>query len=41
MMVLPVASVPPAAVVNENVAAADVLPATRSDAAIVKVTFVT
>ena len=41
VMVLPVASVPPAAVVNENVAAADVLPATRSDAAIVKVTLVT
>ena len=34
VMVLPVASAPPAVVVNENVAAADVLPATRSDAAI-------
>ena len=30
----PVASLPPAEVVNENVAAADVLPATRSDVAI-------
>ena len=30
----PVASAPPAVVVNENVAAADVLPATRSDVAI-------
>ena len=34
VMVLPVASAPPAVVVNENVAAADVLPATRSDNAI-------
>ena len=33
VMVLPVASAPPAVVVNENVAAADVFPATRSDAA--------
>ena len=32
VMVLPVASAPPAVVVNENVAAADVLPAKRSDA---------
>ena len=32
VMVLLVASVPPAVVVNENVAAADVLPAKRSDA---------
>ena len=30
----PVARAPPAVVVNENVAAADVLPATRSDVAI-------
>jgi hypothetical protein len=34
VMVLPVASAPPAEVVNENVAAADVLPLTRSDTAI-------
>ena len=34
VMLLPVASAPPAVVVNENVAAADALPATRSDAAI-------
>ena len=34
VMVLPVASAPPAVVVNENVAAAEVLPATRSYAAI-------
>ena len=34
VMVPPVASAPPAVVVNENVAAADVLPATRSDVAI-------
>ena len=34
VMVLPVASAPPAVVVNENVAAAPVLPATRSDDAI-------
>ena len=33
VMVLPVASAPPAVVVNDTVAAADVLPATRSDAA--------
>ena len=36
VMVLPVASAPPAVVVNENVAAADVLPAKRSDAVISK-----
>ena len=41
VMVLPVASAPPAVVVNENVAADDTLSATRSDAAIVKVTLVT
>ena len=41
MMVLPVASAPPVVVVNENVAAADVLPATRSDAATVIEVFVT
>ena len=41
VMVLPVASAPPAVVVNENVAAADVLPATRSDAAIVNEGLVT
>ena len=35
VMALPIASAPPAVVVNENVAAADVLPATRSDDAIV------
>ena len=34
VMVLPISSLPPAVVVNENVAAADVLPATRSDVAI-------
>ena len=34
VMVLPVASAPPALVVNDTVAAAGVLPATRSDAAI-------
>ena len=34
VIVLLVASAPPAVVVNENVAAADALPATRSDAAI-------
>ena len=34
VMLLPLASPPPAVVVNENVAAADVFPATRSDAAI-------
>ena len=32
VILLPVASSPPAVVVNEKVAAADVLPATRSDA---------
>ena len=35
VMLLPVASAPPAEVVNDTVAAAGVLPATRSDAAIV------
>ena len=35
VMVLPIASAPPAVVVNENVAAADALPATRSPVAIV------
>ena len=34
VMLLPVASAPPAVVVKENVAAADVLPAARSDGAI-------
>ena len=34
VMALPVASAPPAVVVNENVAVADVLPATRSEKAI-------
>ena len=34
VMVLPDASAPPAVVVNENVAAAELLPATRSDVAI-------
>ena len=34
VMVLPISSLPPAVVVNENVAAAGVLPATRSDVAI-------
>jgi hypothetical protein len=34
VMVPPAASAPPAVVVNENVAAAPVLPATRSDVAI-------
>ena len=34
VMLLLVASAPPAVVVNENVAVADTLPATRSDAAI-------
>ena len=33
VMLLLLASAPPAVVVNENVAAADVFPATRSDAA--------
>ncbi len=41
VMVLLVASAPPAVVVNENVAAADDLPATRSDAAISNEVFVT
>ena len=41
VMVLLVASAPPAVVVNENVAAADALPATRSDAAIANEAFVT
>ncbi len=41
VMVLPGASAPPAVVVNENVAAADALPATRSDAAIANEAFVT
>ena len=41
VMVLLVASAPPAVVVNENVATAGVLSATRSDAAIVKVALVT
>ena len=34
VILLPISSLPPAVVVNENVAAADVLPAKRSDAAI-------
>ena len=34
VILLPISSLPPAVVVNENVAAADVLPATRSDVAI-------
>ncbi len=34
MMTPPTTSAPPAVGVNENVAAADVLPATRSDVAI-------
>ena len=41
VMLLPAASSPPAVVVNENVAAAPVLPATRSDAAIANEEFVT
>ena len=41
VMLLLVASAPPAVVVNENVAAADALPATRSDAAIANEAFVT
>jgi hypothetical protein len=41
VMVLPAASAPPALVVNENVAAADVFPATRSDAAIANDVIVT
>ncbi len=40
-MVLPAASAPPAVVVNESVAAADVLPATRSGVAIANETSVT
>jgi hypothetical protein len=39
-MLLLVASAPPAVVVNENVAAADALPATRSDAAIANEAYV-
>ena len=35
VMVLPIASAPPTVVVNDTVAAAGVLPATRSDGAIV------
>ena len=34
VILLPISSLPPAVVVNENVVAADVLPATRSDVAI-------
>ena len=34
VILLPIPSLPPAVVLNENVAAADVLPATRSDVAI-------
>ena len=41
VMVLPPASAPPAVVVNENVAAAPVLPATRSDVAITNEVLVT
>ena len=41
VMVLPAASAPPALVLNENVAAADVFPATRSDAAIANDVIVT
>ncbi len=41
VILLPTARLPPAVVVNENVAAAPVLPATRSASAIVKFTFVT
>ena len=41
VMVLLVASAPPAVVVNENVAAADALPATRSDAATANAALVT
>ena len=40
VMVLPVASAPPAVVVNENVAAAPVLPATRCNGAIANEGFV-
>ena len=41
VMVLPLESAPPAVVVNENVAAAEVLPATRSDVAIANEELVT
>ena len=41
MMVLPVASAPPAVGVKVNVAAAPVLPATRSDVAIANRALVT
>ena len=41
VMVLPVASAPPALVVNDTVAAAGVLPSKRSASAIVKFTFAT
>jgi hypothetical protein len=41
VIMLPAASAPPAVVVNENVAAADALPATRSDAAIANEVLVT
>ena len=41
VMLLLVASAPPAVAVNENVAAADALPATRSDAAIANEVLVT
>ena len=41
VMLLLVASAPPAVVVNENVAAAPVLPATRSDVAIANKALVT
>ena len=41
VMVLPVASAPPAEVVNDTVASAGVMPATRSDATISNVTDVT
>ena len=41
VMVPPMATDPPAVVVNENVAEAPVLPATRSDAAIAKEVLVT
>ena len=41
VMLLLVASAPPAVAVNENVAAADDLPATRSDAAIANEALVT
>ena len=40
VILLPISSLPPAVVVNENVAAADVLPATRSDVAIANEGFV-